>query len=923
MIKKISTVLFCALTAIFVIGCASTPDYTALELMKKEDYEGAKDKFKPKEDINAQDAEGNTVLHLAAKIDRDDLCTYFINKEANTHIKNDESETPLITSIHEDGAEAAKTIVDLDPVTLFDIDNHGKAAVDIGLERDPVYYDYFITPKTGLVTDKNGNTIVHHFVETQNLTAVKVCMNKKLPLSQKNNDELTPLEIAFGLFEDEEKADTSVEIAATLIEGGADEVETVYSYFQDAVASRNLSLRFEDGQTPLHFAAMHGHTAVAKFLLEGDANTSAQDSAGATPLHEAIRYGNLEVARLLLAGGANVNATDNLGKTPIMIIPPKDKITQSYELLITYGADLNQKDMFGDTVIHNATMMSVDTKTMAMLVGHGADINARNKEGVTPLEIAVQKQNLSVVKLLTSYGANIHTKDKDGHSPLSLSMGGSMELFEAVLNENNATSQDSEGNTPLHTALLVNASTDKIQYILANTTDVNIRNREGNTALYLATIANNKMVGEWLLGKDADIFSANEKNDSPLRIALRRGGSIMDWLITSKTIRATDGSGNTALHYAAEWKYGSAINALLVRGADISARNANGETPLFNAAKSNSPEIIQIIVDGGADIQARDNLGSTAIHIAVRWDAFDAIDKLMSLGINVDAQNTAGKSPLAEAVAGNRVKMAKKLISVGADTNSCDTDGVTVLVDAIKTCSKEMVTLLLDNGANPQIQDINGRNAYHEAAYMGDKDIIILIRNQGGNPLARDKQGDTPFSLVLGKDLAVIKEVLGTSKNITDSDGNSPIHIVVKAKASSVLLKYLIKARYPIDTRNSDGYTALNYAIEVNDLDNAKILLESGANPFQMIDKKGRNGVTIALENNNMNMISNIVRYAGTRTDVQGNTILHYAAKLSDVSTVKSLLDSGLNKNVKNVSGDTPYTIATRWKKSDVAALLK
>ncbi len=135
----------------------------------------------------------------------------------------------------------------------------------------------------------------------------------------------------------------------------------------------------------------------------------------------------------------------------------------------------------------------------------------------------------------------------------------------------------------------------------------------------------------------------------------------------------------------------------------------------------------------------------------------------------------------------------------------------------------------------------------------------------------------------------------------------------------------MIQAKYPIDTRNSDGYTALNYAIEVNDIASAKILLENKANPFQMIDKKGRNGVTIALENNNSEMIKNIVNYAETLTDVQGNTILHYAAKLSSAATVKSIIElaSKLDIHVKNVAGDTPYTIATRWKKSDVAALLK
>jgi len=911
---------------ILLSGCASTkveeqaPELTAIQLMQQNQVEQAKEKFLPREDINAADADtGDTVLHLAAKKNMPDACTFFMLKGADPDLKNFKSDTPLHVAIKSNSVEAARAITTLDCSSLFSRNADGITALDAGLAKDDAYYEIFITTKAGEIRDTEGKSIVHYFVLTENLKGIETCVKKGLPLSVKDDSEKTPLDYAFEKISDAE----SVEIAAALIMGGADEVETKYAYFQEAVASRNLSVRYDDGQTPLHFAAINGDEAIANYLLENNANFSVQDSSGATPLHEAIRYGNLEVARLLLNAGANVNAQDNLGKTPIMIIPPREQLAKTYELLISYRADLNQKDMFGDTLIHNTAMMSVDTATIALIVNNGADINARNKEGVTPLEIAVQKQDVNTVKLFTSNGADIHTKDKDGKSPLSLSLEGSTEMFEAVINETNATSQDSEGNTPLHTALIWDAPLSKIQYIISLTSDVNIRNREGDSALYLAASKNNRQVGEMLLAKNADIFSSNTQNNSPLRIALKDGGEVQNWLITSKTILSTDGSGNTALHYAAEWQYKDAINSLLVKGADITARNANGETPLFHAAKSNNPMIIQTIVDGGADIQARDNLGSTAIHTAARWDAVNSIDKLVQLGINVNSQNSSGKSALSEAVNAGKMDMIEKLLAVGADPNSCDTEGITVLMDAIKSCNREAVRILLDAGASPNIQDINGRNAYHEAAFMGDKAIIIMIRDEGANPLARDKQGNTPFSMVLGRSQSTIKEVLGKSYNITDSDGNTPIHIVVKNKASKDLLKWLIKEGYPIDTRNSDGYTALNLAIEANDVDTAKVLLENGANPFQMIDKKGRNGVTIALEKNNSKMIANIVKYAGKLADVQGNTILHYAAKSSSVDTVKSLLSFGLNKNVKNVSGDTPLTIAQRWKRAEVIELLK
>ena len=133
----------------------------------------------------------------------------------------------------------------------------------------------------------------------------------------------------------------------------------------------------------------------------------------------------------------------------------------------------------------------------------------------------------------------------------------------------------------------------------------------------------------------------------------------------------------------------------------------------------------------------------------------------------------------------------------------------------------------------------------------------------------------------------------------------------------------MIEEGYPIDTRNADGYTPLNYAIEADNNPLALILLEHGANPFQTIDKKGTNGVTMALEHNNKQMISNIVKYAGKMSDVQGNTILHYAAKTSKPEMVKTLISFGIDKTAKNVSGDTAYTIAVRWRRPEIAELLK
>ena len=228
------------------------------------------------------------------------------------------------------------------------------------------------------------------------------------------------------------------------------------------------------------------------------------------------------------------------------------------------GADTGIKDSYGDTVLHTATMTNASVDILGKLVSAGANVNARNKDGVSPLALAIENGNTAHIKFYASHGADINSKDTKENTPLKLALKSSDNILELVLNTNNVNSHDSDGNTPLLVSILTDTSLAKIQYILSLTDDVNTRNSDGNTALYLAVLKNRQKLGELLLAKNADIFATNNKSRSPLSLALNAGGTVMDWLITSQTIVATDGSGNTALHYASEWGLKDAISILII-----------------------------------------------------------------------------------------------------------------------------------------------------------------------------------------------------------------------------------------------------------------------------------------------------------------------------------------------------------------------
>ncbi len=948
------TILFPAVftvAAAVLAGCATTKEATLQELVREGRTDELKDRFATKYDINATDENGDSALHLAAEKNDTDLVNFLLANGADSSLKNYRSQTPLHVAVENRSFDSAKILAAIDD-NLFARNGDGVTALEMGIWDNPAYRSLFITPESGAIQDAEGRTIVHYFVTMKDTDSIAECAAKGIPLSVPDSYGNTPLDLAFANLAEEENADKtpapapaeiadgaesadgqppapripekgSVNVAATLILNGAERVKTDYEYFQTAVAERSPDRRFEDGQTPLHISTILGHSEVVKYLLENSANVNAQDLSGSTPLHEAVRYGRTEIARQLLDAGADVNAKDNLGKTPVLLALPEEKRSELYSLLLLYRADLSCKDMYGDTVLHTASMTGVPVEQLRVLVSNGADINARNKDGISPLALAIENNIPEHIRFYAENGADINSMDTNGNTPLILALNSKSIPVELVVNGANVNVHDSAGNTPLHVAIVNNAPLQKIQYILSLADDVNERNADGNSALYFAVIRNRQRVGELLLAKNADIFAANNQNYSPLRLALTAGGSVTEWLITSQTIRATDGSGNTALHYAAEWGLRDAIATLIQKGADPAARNANGETPLFSAVRADKSQIIGQLASGGCDVNARDNLGSTPLHTAIRWNAPEAAGALLALGADIDAQNTAGKSALSEAALSGKYTMAELLLQSGANPDTGDSAGRTVLMDAVRAGDADMVRLLLAGHANPQLQEIHGRNALHEAALAGNTEIIKMIRNSGGNPLSRDKQGETPFSLSVGKGAAVIQAVLGNDTTVADSDGNTPVHIAVRMNGSPELLEMLLDCGFPADSRNSSGYTPLAVAAENGSAVLVRALLENGANPFVAINKDGNNAAVIALSEQNDEILSDIVKYAGTVSDTQGNTILHYAARLSDAETVRRLLSFGLNVGVKNISGETPYAVAMRWQKPDNAALLQ
>ena len=148
------------------------------------------------------------------------------------------------------------------------------------------------------------------------------------------------------------------------------------------------------GDTPLHYATGDGtgvgHVPVVSVLIAAGANVNAKEDEGQVPLHNAAIKGNIPVISMLIAAGADVNARQHYNQTPLHEAAEGGKAV-AISVLIAAGASVNAKDAGGGTPLHEAARnygWNESVSVFSALIAAGADVNVKDDNDRTPLLIA-------------------------------------------------------------------------------------------------------------------------------------------------------------------------------------------------------------------------------------------------------------------------------------------------------------------------------------------------------------------------------------------------------------------------------------------------------------------------------------------------------------------------------------------------------
>ena len=192
--------------------------------------------------------------------------------------------------------------------------------------------------------------------------------------------------------------------------------------------SRNepIDLHDESGMCAVHWAALRGHEACLRLVLDRGIDVDVPNAGLNSPLLLAVCKGYDSLARLLLDKGADPlarNARDQDAVTMTVLYGHSSKgLPWVLQLLNSRGADLSHADASGATPLHMCAAKNL-ARPVRMLVDAGADVNCRHQATqLTPLQMACAhpRPDVETIRSFLDKGAFANWRDLAGRTAFDM-----------------------------------------------------------------------------------------------------------------------------------------------------------------------------------------------------------------------------------------------------------------------------------------------------------------------------------------------------------------------------------------------------------------------------------------------------------------------------------------------------------------------
>ncbi|VDM95928.1 unnamed protein product [Thelazia callipaeda] len=188
---------------------------------------------------------------------------------------------------------------------------------------------------------------------------------------------------------------------------------------------------------------------------------------------------------------------------------------------------------------------------------------------------------------------------------------------------------------------------------------------------------------------------------------------------------------------------------------------------------------------------------------------------------------------LLEATSRGDTTEVERLLLEGANPNSHNEDGLTPLHQCAIDNNEQILQLLLRNGADVNAQDTEQWTPLHAAACCAYIDIVRLLIDNGADLLAVNADGNMPYDICDDEATLDVIESEMASRGVTQAYIDEQRGAAEKQMLDE--MKLLRQEGHPLDTRQTDGSTYVNYSLHIaaanGYYDVAAFLLRCGVSP--------------------------------------------------------------------------------------------
>jgi len=201
-------------------------------------------------------------------------------------------------------------------------------------------------------------------------------------------------------------------------------------------------------------------------------------------------------------------------------------------------------------------------------------------------------------------------------------------------------SQDMDGDTMLHIAIIHENEPMSLAFIAAaqKPSDLSLVNALGQTALHLSSYMNLSSVVEALIRQQVALDVRNRQGNTALHLACREGHLEAARLLVAAQPGLTavmNYEGLTCLHLAVKHEHIRVVEMLMQSGAvNVNAGDGcSGRTVLHHAVQAGNQDWVQFLIrECAADVSARSRDGLTPVMIAAGQQRHNLVEMLVAAG---------------------------------------------------------------------------------------------------------------------------------------------------------------------------------------------------------------------------------------------------------------------------------------------------